>query len=295
MGLRCLWHQRTLSRQVVLGEAPAAGSPLAAHLAQCAACRQFRDGLRVLTSDLPRALPAPDASPAFLTALELRLAQESPSPPARLSPARPLLALGGVSLVAMLLWNLLRSPVTPHQPPAITAVKTTKEKSASGPLSRIAKAAKPPISPAAKRAPQRQDGPQPSRLASIDGSKSLRQTFWRLRRRTGLKKSAMRLARTEKKSAVSVETATMRAQRWAAWGIWWETNGAYQQAASAYEAAARETNTPDLSFAAGRAAEAAGDTVRALLHYHALLYQQPGGTNAPEKDTRQWLENYPSL
>ena len=75
---------------------------------------------------------------------------------------------------------------------------------------------------------------------------------------------------------------------WARWGAWYEANGDYSGAASAYGRAFAEKPDPDMAFAAGQAAENAGDVSQAVLYYTQLLKRPSDRKPLPEKGTSLW-------
>ena len=80
----------------------------------------------------------------------------------------------------------------------------------------------------------------------------------------------------------------IRSHQWARWASYYETHGDYTHAADAYARAYSTLPTEGTAFAAGQAAENAGDVSQAILYYSQILRQSLKQKPQTEKGTFLW-------
>jgi len=271
----CEWRQRALARYAAQARSLPADSALANHLARCERCRRVWDDLRRIAFDLSRTLSAPSPSPTFMADVRERVAA------ARVPERRPLpLALSAAALCLLILvgvWWIRPGPVVHNSP--VERVARQPDRSAQQ------AAAQASVSNSKRRRPQ-------ERTAAV-APRPLRQAA---------RRHAARIARAPRPPRRIIAHAPpeshakrpARNQRpsWIAWGAWFESWGDYRRAAAAYGRAFEQRPDPDTAFAAGRAAECAGDVAQALDYYSRLLDRAAGAKSPPEKGTHLWNDTF---
>jgi hypothetical protein len=99
-------------------------------------------------------------------------------------------------------------------------------------------------------------------------------------KRIGVAKSATQGASRQREVATAGAADTK--VTWAQWGAYCEMHADYRQAATAYAHASAQSGDPSVGFAAGRAAEAAGDVSAAVLQYSRILSGPAASTGADD-------------
>lgn len=315
MSLLCWWKQRGLANAVVSSDTLDNYPHLQKHLQCCPECRSFWNEVRQLSRELNglvEPLPAPDG---FASAVWARVTTH-PAP--RRRSVGVLAPVAALSFCAAL--GLVFVPRTPPQPAELPAPAATGQRILPRKAPQVADVKKgtPPNpknssvelkgrSAAGKnRLSGLQLDTQPVKAGFASGSPVLQgrailpQPRWLLKKDRPLfarrdRKQRMRVAQVKeaftpkaapKQQGVSRSTPPKWAQ-WTRWGMWYEAQGDYRRAAAAYGSAYAENSDPDLAFAAGQAAESAGDVTEALTYYTQILNCSQE-KNDSQKGTDTW-------
>jgi tetratricopeptide (TPR) repeat protein len=292
MRLLCKLRQRAYARAAVRGDSVGLPAHLAKHLKRCEACHQEWSALERLTVHLAQSLESPEPTSSFQQAVWDRI-KAPPAPPerafVRFAPAAALLAF--VTLLCILPWTI---PPTKERSaslslPMPSLPDAALQRYASAPTSRTSEAAKSAapkaLKPTRKRNVQTRAKPSP-RATKPESRRSRRpRPSPRYLVRGAKERPSSRIAAADTKSPVASKI------QWTTWGAWYEASGDYRLAAAAYRRSLEEKNDPSVEFAAGRAAECAGDLAEALDSYSRILNQTSGAKAAPEKGTLQWKDH----
>jgi len=261
MRLICLLRRREIARAVVLGEMPPTGSPLAVHIARCAACRVYHEELLELTGELPRTLHAPMPTGVFDAAILRRV---SPTHSVRIAWRRPLLL--ATTLGILLLLVLLRGRshgMRSGYPPVTQSTEQASLRDASSPLRETSSEEKPfPESWL----------PMPSTTlipASLRDRTYVTHRIRHRKRRLALHRHST--TPNPVPPAGDVERLCGSRADWIVRGNDLEAEGEHAQATLAYAHAYADQPERDTGFAAGCSAEQAGDLDDALGYYADVL------------------------
>lgn len=287
----CFWWRRALALYAAQERPLAEGSRLAAHLSRCRACRAFWRDIHNLAANLPRVCSAPAPSGDFTDSVWRRI----DSAPRRHHPGvpAPLLAASAAALAALFgfLWWRTAVPSNSEQPEPFPVAKRPQNGFSPGPssvpggVSRTQRVASAPSSSGPKKERTRASASRKRGAATTPKRPSKDRIRRRMMHRI---RYAQTPVREMAKIASSVVPHEQAAARWQKWGAWFEIQGDYQRAAAAYQRAFEIQPDPEVGFAAGRAAECAGDISEALRFYSRILYPPSGSKERPEDGATRW-------
>jgi hypothetical protein len=199
--------------------------------------------------------------------------------------------------VGFVLWNRL------SQAPAATARQAGSEQAAQAAIDSAIKT----VDSQAPRSPIRTVNPEKRAVSSPTPVKKrvvqdnpVQKRRWKrseIRRivhrthRTRLRVAQRQPSPQQKPKRVAAVSPRPTPAQWQAWGVYYESQGDYQRAATAYGNAYAEQPDTATGFAAGQAAESAGDVTQALVYYTQIL-KSASEKREPQKGTLLWsLEN----
>lgn len=290
MSIMCRLAERALARAEAMGQTLDPGSSLGRHLAACERCQAFGRTCARLSADLPISLECPGPSEDFVTRVLAR-AERQPVGNHRRSWRSGLTLAACLAAAGLAVAYLLRPPApqtAPHGPSQAGPV--VAEARAPAPVPEKASTHDLQAGRLRYEEPKRSESATPARPRKAEGDAMLR-IMLRARRRMASAPDtpAAKVAGTPSNAAAgasAVPSQTAAQVTWLEWGAYCEANADYRQAAAAYARASQEHNDPDITFAAGRAAEAAGDVVGAVEQYGRLL-----GASASASEAEASLES----
>lgn len=300
MNLLCLWRQRTLAKAAMCEGSLAEHSRLQAHLHQCPSCHRFWKDIQSLTGELVALAEPLPADDGFADSVWMRLSA-APVRARRLSALVPVTAATACVALGLFLWNRGIAARYSATPSVLTEPRNQVTGGAPVPP-RAVKEDSPPLT-------KKQEG---KRVAAAPSSgKKRRERGTQVQKRSWKRSEIRRIAQRSRKPETSaakkhvaqqqaepetkqVVTAPLRPtpEQWQAWGVYYESQGDYERAAAAYGHAYSEQPDPSTAFAAGRAAERAGDVTQALVYYTRILNhasdKNASDRREPQKGTFLW-------
>lgn len=296
MNLLCLWRQRTLAKAAVSEGSLAEHPRLKEHLRRCAACRRCWQDLQSLTGELASIAEPLPSGDGMTNAVWARIAL-APIPARRGGRLVPVAVAVACTAFGFVLWNRLANA------PATTARLMAAEQAGKAVSEKVAidTAIKTTVSETQKTPVKTENPGKRITSATADKKRVVQNVQARKRRwkRTEIRRMAQRSHRPEVRvvrkqrsrhlqhRTKQVATVLPTPVRWQAWGVYYESQGDYERAAAAYGKAYAEQPDPATAFAAGQAAESAGDVTQALVYYSQLL-KSSSEKKEPQKGTLLW-------
>jgi hypothetical protein len=280
----CAAYRRRIEQGVATGgAAPEAG--LARHLARCASCEAYRNGLAATVAALPARAELPWSEEGFEAGVWARI--DAAARPARRPATRPAVppaaAVCGVALavVVLLVWWRGVPIDRGHDPQRLAAKPAGISPNPSNPEAGPKR--KPPTQMARATVTKPDTPREPSGGARRDQPK-------RQRDRTHRRSTLSPTRPVQIAHRAPVETPAQTARRFALAGRMFEAGGDDARACAAYRIAYAQEPDPDLGLAAGRTAERTEDLSSALAYYADVLTRTAPRPEGPEKEDRPWTD-----
>jgi len=271
MKLVCVLADRALARSRVTGKP--IGGALARHVGACPRCQTAATSYAELAANVSASLCLPTPSEAFTQRV---LGRIETCPPRAATLPRALWVAPVLAAAVAGLWVL----GGPRREAAHSGGKQAHARIARSPDTGD------PIGGAgrnARTAPDRQSPPTSARTGAVRQATRRAAEALRKRERDAVLRILLRSRRKVASTGgdgkpsgtggrqVATAGATGTNVTWAQWGAYCEMNADYRQAAAAYARAHAQSGDLTVGFAAGRAAEAAGDVSAAVMQYSRIL------------------------